>query len=278
MKKRFGFTLVELLVVIAIIALLISIVVPSLRAAREVAMRTVCATHLRGLGQGVIVYAQDNSDLVPESYYQTGAGGWVSNAWLTYLLFEIHNNAAAAPKQRVSRTYGLGHLFMTDIIENGQLFYCPSAPRDVAAAGAGGTVSHHYDFYSRGGTDFPWNNDPSGWNTNYVRSSYNYVPQASRSRQTVSTAGGTGDFPVMAKRTSQLFSGHAMSTDLLQDLDRLPHKKGNFRRAGGVNVLFGDGSVDFRNNPDAFDSALWPTDRALGSDEYLFRTVLMQLQ
>ena len=123
MRKRNGFTLIELLVVIAIIALLLSIIVPSLRMARELAQRTICATHLKALGQGILVYAQNNSDRLPESYYQTGTGGWVSNAWLTYLLLEIQNNAAAAPKQRVTRTYGLGHLFVTDIIEDGQVFY-----------------------------------------------------------------------------------------------------------------------------------------------------------
>lgn len=46
-----GFTLIELLVVVAIIGLLISILLPGLREAREVAKTTVCMTHLRSLGQ-----------------------------------------------------------------------------------------------------------------------------------------------------------------------------------------------------------------------------------
>lgn len=54
-----GFTIIELMVVIAIIALLVSILLPSLSRAREISRRTVCLTNLRGIGQGMYIYAQD---------------------------------------------------------------------------------------------------------------------------------------------------------------------------------------------------------------------------
>jgi len=64
-KKKRGFTLVELLVVIAIIALLVSILLPSLQKARELAKRTLCLTNLAGTGKALMLYLNDNYDQYP---------------------------------------------------------------------------------------------------------------------------------------------------------------------------------------------------------------------
>jgi len=63
--RKKGFTLIELLVVVAIIALLISILLPSLARAREITKRAVCASNLRGIGQGMKTYSNDNMDFFP---------------------------------------------------------------------------------------------------------------------------------------------------------------------------------------------------------------------
>jgi len=83
--RRRGFTLIELLVVIAIIALLLSILIPSLSRAREAAKRTVCASNLRGLMQAVYLYANDNRDRIVSAGLAHGGSGNEHAAWINTL-------------------------------------------------------------------------------------------------------------------------------------------------------------------------------------------------
>jgi prepilin-type N-terminal cleavage/methylation domain-containing protein/prepilin-type processing-associated H-X9-DG protein len=57
-RSRRGLTLVEVLVVISIIAILLTLLLPSLRTARDAALRVACASNLRQLNHALIMYAQ----------------------------------------------------------------------------------------------------------------------------------------------------------------------------------------------------------------------------
>lgn len=68
-----GFTLIELLVVISIIALLLSILMPSLSKAKELAKRTVCAANERQIAMAFMLYSQEyNGMIVPDRGIRPG--------------------------------------------------------------------------------------------------------------------------------------------------------------------------------------------------------------
>ena len=82
-RRRFrgalGFTLIELLVVISIIAILISILLPALAKARELANRAVCMANIRGVIQAMVTYAQSQNGSFPLTGFYPGANVWLSN-------------------------------------------------------------------------------------------------------------------------------------------------------------------------------------------------------
>ncbi len=76
-RNQRGFTLIELLVVIAVIVLLLAILLPTLRKAKELAKRTTCSTNLKQLAVAWNLFLDDNDGCF---YYGTNAnlnyGGW----------------------------------------------------------------------------------------------------------------------------------------------------------------------------------------------------------
>jgi prepilin-type N-terminal cleavage/methylation domain-containing protein/prepilin-type processing-associated H-X9-DG protein len=82
-----GFTLVELLVVIGIIALLMSILVPSLAKARSMACRLKCSHNLKQINLAVNMYLNGNEDtyLCAEDPLPAGYWLWMGRGWRSFI-------------------------------------------------------------------------------------------------------------------------------------------------------------------------------------------------
>lgn len=68
-EQRRAFTLAELLVVLAILIVLIALLLPSINAARSAAVRIMCASNLRSIGQSMLYYATENEGALPRAYW-----------------------------------------------------------------------------------------------------------------------------------------------------------------------------------------------------------------
>ncbi len=81
-NRQNGFTLVELLVVISIISLLMSIMLPALGRAREMARQVSCASNMRQISLAFNMFGMSNEDEIPVASKIMGA----NNPWIWALL------------------------------------------------------------------------------------------------------------------------------------------------------------------------------------------------
>jgi prepilin-type N-terminal cleavage/methylation domain-containing protein/prepilin-type processing-associated H-X9-DG protein len=94
--ERKGFTLIELLVVISIIALLLSVILPSLGKVKQKAQGLVCRTHLKDMGTMTNLYMQANNNRFVSNQYAAGGTGSNAGRWTTRLgkYYEMNDDSA----------------------------------------------------------------------------------------------------------------------------------------------------------------------------------------
>ncbi len=150
-----GFTLIELLVVIAIIALLVSILLPSLAKARAMAKTVRCTTNLHAIARATHLYAAEYKGMVPRESFS-------DRYPIFYVALSPYLGGPTVPIDKVY--WSLGKVtkeqsidtVYNDLMYNLEAFRCPSTDTDLYRLGYA-INNFNFEAYRRRGVS--WSND-----------------------------------------------------------------------------------------------------------------------
>jgi prepilin-type N-terminal cleavage/methylation domain-containing protein len=265
MKQKKAFTLIELLVVVAIIALLISILLPSLSRARELSKRLVCAANVKGIGTSFKIYANDYEENYPTVPFLEPSG--TTPTLIDYTLVETSlyppaPYGAPNPGQPQPNRRTQSQKLSSTVLSNTRSFWMQVrsgdvTPKQFVCPSSGDGISNeqntdlYYDFAGLKNISYGYQVPYGPFTTRASESTDPRQPVASDKGPYSQT--GYAPNPVLPATHPAWTAGSGdTNPDAMSPQDWQGYNSGSHGGNGtgeGQNVLYGDGHATFEKKP-----------------------------